>query len=48
MKIFLAVADVQWDLITAGGIITIIPVCVMFFFAQKTVVSGLTAGAVKG
>ena len=39
---------VQWDLITAGGIITIIPVCIMFFFAQKRLVAGLTAGAVKG
>jgi len=39
---------VQWDLITTGGIITIIPVCVMFFFAQKRLVEGLTAGAVKG
>jgi len=39
---------VQWDLITAGGIITIIPVCIMFFFAQKRLVEGLTAGAVKG
>ena len=39
---------VQWDLITTGGIITIIPVCIMFFFAQKRLVEGLTAGAVKG
>ena len=39
---------VQWELITAGGIITILPVCIMFFFAQKQLVSGLTAGAVKG
>ena len=39
---------VQWELITAGGIITVIPVCVMFFFAQKRLVAGLTAGAVKG
>ena len=39
---------VQWELLTAGGIITVIPVCVMFFFAQKNLVAGLTAGAVKG
>lgn len=38
----------QWDLLTAGGIVTIIPVCIMFFFAQKRLVEGLTAGAVKG
>jgi multiple sugar transport system permease protein len=39
---------VQWDLMTAGGIITILPVCIMFFFAQRRLVEGLTAGAVKG
>lgn len=39
---------VQWELITAGGIITVIPVCILFFFAQKRLVAGLTAGAVKG
>jgi multiple sugar transport system permease protein len=39
---------VQWDLLTAGGIITILPVCIMFFFAQRRLVEGLTAGAVKG
>ncbi|HEY9053353.1 MAG TPA: carbohydrate ABC transporter permease [Rectinemataceae bacterium] len=39
---------VEWGMLTAGGIITIIPVCIMFFFAQKRLVAGLTAGAVKG
>lgn len=38
----------SWGLLTAGGIITIIPVCIIFFFAQKRLVEGLTAGAVKG
>ena len=48
LKMLVGQLGVQWDLITAGGIITIIPVCIMFFFAQKTLVAGLTAGAVKG
>lgn len=39
---------VEWDMLCAGGTITILPVCIMFFFAQKRLVSGLTAGAVKG
>ena len=39
---------VDWGLLCAGGVITIIPVCIMFFFAQKRLVQGLTAGAVKG
>ena len=48
LKNLIGQLGVQWELITAGGIITIIPVCIMFFFAQKRLVSGLTAGAVKG
>lgn len=48
LKNLIGQLGVQWDLLTAGGIVTIIPVCIMFFFAQKRLVSGLTAGAVKG
>lgn len=39
---------VEWDMLCAGGIVAILPVCIMFFFAQKRLVEGLTAGAVKG
>ena len=39
---------VEWDLMTAGGLIAVLPICIMFFFAQKRLVAGLTAGAVKG
>ena len=48
LKSLIGQLGVQWDLLTAGGIITIIPVCIMFFFAQKRLVEGLTEGAVKG
>lgn len=48
LKSLIGQLGVQWDLLTAGGIVTIIPVCIMFFFAQKRLVAGLTAGAVKG
>lgn len=48
LKNLIGQLGVQWDLLTAGGIITIIPVCILFFFAQKRLVEGLTAGAVKG
>lgn len=48
LKNLIGTMGVQWELITAGGIITVIPVCIMFFFAQKRLVAGLTAGAVKG
>ncbi|WP_306301461.1 carbohydrate ABC transporter permease [Thermoanaerobacter thermocopriae] len=48
LKTLVGELGVQWGLLTAGGIITIIPVCVIFFFVQKRLVEGLTAGAVKG
>ena len=48
LKNLIGQLGVQWGMLTAGGIITIIPVCVMFFFAQKRLIAGLTAGAVKG
>ena len=48
LKNLIGQLGVQWDLLTAGGIVTIIPVCIMFFFAQKHLVAGMTAGAVKG
>ena len=48
LKSLIGQLGVDWGLLTSGGIITIIPVCIMFFFAQKRLVEGLTAGAVKG
>ena len=48
LKSLIGQLGVDWGLLTAGGIITIIPVCILFFFAQKRLVEGLTAGAVKG
>jgi len=38
----------KWNAIFAYGTILIIPVCLIFIFLQKQIVSGLTAGAVKG
>lgn len=48
LKSLIGQFGVQWELLTAGGIITVIPVCFLFFFAQKKLVAGLTSGAVKG
>lgn len=38
----------QWDLLTAGAILITIPAGIVFFFAQKHLVGGLTAGGTKG
>ncbi|NMC30412.1 MAG: carbohydrate ABC transporter permease [Pelolinea sp.] len=40
--------SVAWNLTLTAGVIVTIPVVVFFTFLQKQLVSGLTAGAVKG
>lgn len=38
----------NWGLFAAGAVISAIPVMLLFLFLQKYIVSGLTAGSVKG
>lgn len=45
---FMSQYNIRWDLITAGGIIVVIPVVIMFVIVQKDLIAGLTAGGVKG
>jgi len=40
--------QVEWGLLTAGGIIGALPATVMFLFVQKHLIAGMTQGAVKG
>ncbi len=39
---------VRWDLLTAGGVVTVIPVVIIFLLVQGRLVQGLTAGAIEG
>lgn len=38
----------QWNYLMAGVIITIVPVIIFYLILQRHIISGLTAGAVKG
>ena len=39
--------EIAWGLLTAGSVVSAIPVIILFFFIQKRLISGMTAGAVK-
>jgi len=41
-------SSARWGLFAAGAVITAVPVVVLFLVLQRYIVSGLTAGAVKG
>jgi arabinogalactan oligomer/maltooligosaccharide transport system permease protein len=48
LRFFVGGFSQQWGYFAAGSVIVTIPVVVLFMFFQKYLVSGLTAGAVKG
>lgn len=39
--------DTDWGVVTAGTVLAALPVTVLFFFAQRSILSGVIAGAVK-
>lgn len=41
-------AAAEWHIMLAGASIAIIPILIVYFFANRQFISGLTAGAVKG
>lgn len=38
----------RWNLLLASGVMAIIPVFILYLFAQRTIIEGIAAGAVKG
>jgi arabinogalactan oligomer/maltooligosaccharide transport system permease protein len=48
LRFFVGGFQQQWGYFAAGSIIVSVPVVLLFFYLQKYLVSGLTAGSVKG
>jgi arabinogalactan oligomer/maltooligosaccharide transport system permease protein len=48
LRFFVGGFQQQWGYFAAGSIIVSIPVVLLFFYLQQYLVSGLTAGSVKG
>lgn len=45
---FISSYNIDWGSMSAAAVLTIIPTMILFAFASKYIVQGLTAGAVKG
>ena len=48
LQMFIGENEIQWGLLMAGGTLVALPAVLLFLFAQRSLVSGLTGGAVKG
>jgi multiple sugar transport system permease protein len=48
LQLFIGDYQIRWDLLTASGVLSVLPVIVGFLIVQKHLVAGLAAGAVKG
>jgi multiple sugar transport system permease protein len=45
---FITSYNIDWGPMSAAAVLTVVPTLIMFGFASKRIVAGLTAGAVKG
>ena len=45
---YLTVLGIEWGEFTAAVVISLVPVVVLFMLFQRSFVSGMTSGAVKG
>lgn len=48
INMFIQKVEVDWSMMSAAGIISLLPSIIMFMMIQKRLVAGMTAGSVKG
>ena len=48
LQLMIGEFQLPWGMLAAGGVISIVPVIILFALVQSVLVSGLTTGAVKG
>ena len=48
LKSYIGEYSAHWGLFAAGAVLTSLPVMALFYFLQRYLVGGLTAGSVKG
>jgi multiple sugar transport system permease protein len=45
---FVSKAGISWGVLSAGLVVSLLPTMIVFAFAQKYIIAGLTEGAIKG
>ena len=48
MSTFIDPLNQPWGILTAGSVLITIPVMILFYVAQRYLISGMTTGGVKG
>jgi multiple sugar transport system permease protein len=48
LHLFIGEYQIRWDLLTAAGVLSVVPVIIGFLLVQRRLVDGLAAGSVKG
>jgi multiple sugar transport system permease protein len=48
ISLFIQKVDINWVMLAAGAMISVLPVIVLFFMIQKYLIQGLSMGSVKG
>jgi multiple sugar transport system permease protein len=48
LQLMIGEFQLPWGTFSAGGILSIIPIVIFFAIVQRSIIRGITAGAIKG